>query len=402
MTEGGGSASAVADTQIWCREWDEISCPICMDHPHNAVLLLCSSHEKGCSPFICDTSHRHSNCLDRFKRPKPDPEPDPREGSPHGLRPPLPSPTSESGSDVQIVRRRNLAGTDGAHSPETGAPEAPVGANDQESSDRYLETMGLQDSDVGSGVMYQGELLKCPLCRGTVLGYRIVKEMRQYLDQKPRACSWESCPFSGNYRELRRHARRVHPSKRPADVDPRRLREWRHLEHEQEIGDVLSALRSTTPNVVVIGDYVIDGGGHRVLPNQEGGGGGGGGSGEGGARSWRTTLLLLELLGSQFGDAPPRSSSRSWRTNRRPGHRNLWGENLLGLQDEDDDEFLGSAGVPVRQRTRSGRRSPWGDDLLGLREEDDEEGFSDGEEAMAPRRRRRFARSQNDADGSER
>ncbi|CAA6655407.1 unnamed protein product [Spirodela intermedia] len=271
-----------------------------MDHPHNAVLLLCSSHEKGCS---------RSSATQK-----------------------------ESGRNRRSPQPRNRR------------PEAPVGANDQESSDRYLETMGLQDSDVGSGVMYQGELLKCPLCRGTVLGYRFLL--------------MGVVPFSGNYRELRRHARRVHPSKRPADVDPRRLREWRHLEHEQEIGDVLSALRSTTPNVVVIGDYVIDGGGHRVLPNQEGGGGGGGGSGEGGARSWRTTLLLLELLGSQFGDAPPRSSSRSWRTNRRPGHRNLWGENLLGLQDEDDDEFLGSAGVPVRQRTRSGRRSPWGDDLL--------------------------------------
>ncbi|KAL6563230.1 hypothetical protein OROHE_005817 [Orobanche hederae] len=48
------------------REWEEARCPICMEHPHNAVLLLCSSHEKGCRPFICDTSYRHSNCLDQF------------------------------------------------------------------------------------------------------------------------------------------------------------------------------------------------------------------------------------------------------------------------------------------------------------------------------------------------
>jgi hypothetical protein len=50
------------------KELDEASCPICMDHPHNAVLLLCSSHDKGCRSYICDTSYRHSNCLDRFKK----------------------------------------------------------------------------------------------------------------------------------------------------------------------------------------------------------------------------------------------------------------------------------------------------------------------------------------------
>ncbi|GLT55029.1 hypothetical protein SLA2020_281830 [Shorea laevis] len=43
-------------------------CPVCMEHPHNAVLLICSSHEKGCRPFMCDTSYRHSNCLDQFRK----------------------------------------------------------------------------------------------------------------------------------------------------------------------------------------------------------------------------------------------------------------------------------------------------------------------------------------------
>ncbi|XP_051119338.1 uncharacterized protein LOC127243393 [Andrographis paniculata] len=50
------------------KEWEEARCPICMEHPHNAVLLLCSSHDKGCRPFICDTSYRHSNCLDQFRK----------------------------------------------------------------------------------------------------------------------------------------------------------------------------------------------------------------------------------------------------------------------------------------------------------------------------------------------
>ncbi|CAM0881687.1 unnamed protein product [Alopecurus aequalis] len=39
-----------------------------MDHPHNAVMLVCSSHEKGCRPFLCDTSYRHSNCLDQYRK----------------------------------------------------------------------------------------------------------------------------------------------------------------------------------------------------------------------------------------------------------------------------------------------------------------------------------------------
>ncbi|GER27432.1 hypothetical protein STAS_03138 [Striga asiatica] len=48
------------------KQWNDTVCPICMDHPHNAVLLLCSSHKTGCRPFVCDTSYRHSNCLDQL------------------------------------------------------------------------------------------------------------------------------------------------------------------------------------------------------------------------------------------------------------------------------------------------------------------------------------------------
>ncbi|XP_057464634.1 uncharacterized protein LOC130754438 [Actinidia eriantha] len=59
------------------KDWEEVRCPICMDHPHNAVLLLCSSREIGCHPYMCDTSYRHSNCLDQFRKssasnPSPD------------------------------------------------------------------------------------------------------------------------------------------------------------------------------------------------------------------------------------------------------------------------------------------------------------------------------------------
>ncbi|KAF3484919.1 hypothetical protein F2Q69_00055788 [Brassica cretica] len=39
-----------------------------MEHPHNGILLICSSFDKGCRPYMCDTSHRHSNCFDQYRK----------------------------------------------------------------------------------------------------------------------------------------------------------------------------------------------------------------------------------------------------------------------------------------------------------------------------------------------
>jgi Protein of unknown function (DUF1644) len=50
------------------EEWDQVRCPVCMDHPHNSVLLHCSSHKNGCRPFICNTSTHLSNCLDQYRK----------------------------------------------------------------------------------------------------------------------------------------------------------------------------------------------------------------------------------------------------------------------------------------------------------------------------------------------
>jgi Protein of unknown function (DUF1644) len=55
-------------TSIEAKEYDEARCPVCMDHPHNAVLLQCTSSLRGCCAFMCNTSYRHSNCLDQFRR----------------------------------------------------------------------------------------------------------------------------------------------------------------------------------------------------------------------------------------------------------------------------------------------------------------------------------------------
>ncbi|MQL71292.1 hypothetical protein Taro_003624, partial [Colocasia esculenta] len=200
------------------------------------------------------------------------------------------------------------------------------------------------------------------------------------------------------------HARQVHPTKRPSDVDPSRLQAWCHLEHDREIGDVLSALQSTSPNAIVIGDYVIDGnnGTPHEWENIR--------SGDT-SRSWRTTLdlELNQLMRDPLGPINLRRSlSRSWRTNRRSGQRYLWGANLLGLQDEEDhDEFLDSDVASMQQRThrRSRHRSLWGENLFSLQDDDDDDNNDespDTNEVQEPQRHRRFVRPRHDADSHDR
>ncbi|KAK8459895.1 hypothetical protein SEVIR_2G236100v4 [Setaria viridis] len=46
--------------------WTDATCPVCMEFPHNAVLLLCSSHDNGCRPYICASNFQHANCLDQL------------------------------------------------------------------------------------------------------------------------------------------------------------------------------------------------------------------------------------------------------------------------------------------------------------------------------------------------
>lgn len=136
------------------REWEEAKCPICLEHPHNAVLLLCSSRDKGCQPYMCDTSHRHSNCLDQF-----------RKSSAVGAQ--------QGGGNVSGAvfhresRRQTLSGASRFH-------------------------------------MQKQPELTCPLCRGHVEGWIVVKAARNFMNSKTRSCALEACNFSGNYAELRK------------------------------------------------------------------------------------------------------------------------------------------------------------------------------------------------------
>ncbi|URD93404.1 hypothetical protein MUK42_35117 [Musa troglodytarum] len=351
MTDKKESTSKDADIYALQKQWDEVLCPICMDHPHNAVVLLCTSYEKGCRSYICDTSYRHSNCLDRFRNLRMNSSDNPSGSSSTTFesvdaeRPRLSSSyTSESASFPGAPRTgTNLElhdsyGTNGRIS--AGLAEYLGNNADGQAQDRHLASQAeanasFDGSDGGNEP--EDNSLKCPLCRGTILGWMIVKEAREYMDQKLRSCSRESCSFSGNYKELRKHARRVHPMTRPAEVDPSRQRAWRRLENQQEHSDILSAIRSAMPGAIVFGDYVID-----DADSLSGDGSG----------PWWPTLFLLHMIGSPIGSLDEqRRSSRAWRTRRRSStHRHLWGENLLGLQDDDDWNSDNDVQAPRRRR----------------------------------------------------
>ncbi|ERN15889.1 hypothetical protein AMTRI_Chr07g25480 [Amborella trichopoda] len=390
--KGSPSGSGAGDILALHKEWDDASCPICIEHPHNAVLILCTSHEKGCRSYMCDTSYRHSNCLDRFKKLRPESRVSSHSysDSSDSGRQPTHHPY-ESGYSSPRTRRRVPSWVSSSSFGDFGMEETIDGDSSIAASENGGPTWGTDpyepggrgdDSVIGMSLNQSGPIwangpstysgpsglgrpvglgesgLRCPLCRGLVLGWKIVKEARRYMDSKPRSCSRESCTFSGNYRELRRHARRDHPTIRPTEADPSRQRAWRRLEHQREYGDIVSAIRSAMPNAIVLGDYVIEGGdGSLDGPDEP--------VSSGAANPWWTTFFLFHMIGPV---EEPRGLWRAWRRHRlRPGglsaaRRTLWGENLLGLREEEEEE--------------------------------EEGGRSDGEEGVSAstRRRRRFAR----------
>ncbi|CAK9168150.1 unnamed protein product [Ilex paraguariensis] len=189
------------------KDWEDAICSVCMEYPHNAVLLLCSSYNKGCRPYMCATSYRYSNCLEQYKN-----------------------------AYTKVTSTRSAQSR-------------------QESRD---------DPHSSSGIGWPHEKrevseLLCPLCRGQVKGWTVVEPARKYLNTKKRTCMQDNCSFVGTYKELRKHVRAQHPWARPCEVDPSLAEKWKKLEHERELNDVFSTIRSTMPGAIVMGDYVIEG-----------------------------------------------------------------------------------------------------------------------------------------------
>ncbi|KAL6652656.1 hypothetical protein ACP70R_011581 [Stipagrostis hirtigluma subsp. patula] len=176
------------------KDWKHATCSICLERPHNAVLLLCSSHNKGCRPYMCGTNYKHSNCLELFKNSYSEEK-----------------PTCEVSNTVAPVNKR---------------PKAMV--------------------------------LACPICRGQVKGWTVVKPARRFLNRKRRACIHENCSFVGTYKKLRKHVKSKHRSSKPREVDPARLAEWKEFESEKDRQDAISIVSALNPGSIIMGDYIIE------------------------------------------------------------------------------------------------------------------------------------------------
>ncbi|XP_022747609.1 uncharacterized protein LOC111297200 [Durio zibethinus] len=183
------------------KDWEAAKCSVCLEFPHNAVLLLCSSYDKGCRPYMCATSRRFSNCLEQYKK----------------------AYTKVTSVENGLMDNSSLISGVGQPTDKMEVPE-----------------------------------LLCPLCRGQVKGWTVVEPVRKYLNRKKRACMQDNCSFVGSYKELKKHVRAKHPLAQPRAVDPVLEEKWKKLENERERNDVISTIMSSTPGAMVLGDYVIE------------------------------------------------------------------------------------------------------------------------------------------------
>ncbi|OVA00484.1 Protein of unknown function DUF1644 [Macleaya cordata] len=287
------------------KEWEEARCPVCMEHPHNAVLLLCSSHEKGCRPYMCDTSYRHSNCLDQFRKasgetPTTSPEEDPH---------------ASTGPHVMVTSDERIADPQEERSNEVTPPAPTLPCESQ-----------------------LPQKLSCPLCRGQVNGWIVVEPARQFMNAKARSCACETCDFNGNYADLRKHARIKHPLVRPSEADPQRQHDWRMLERERDLGDVLSTIQSA------FGEERADD--SVLIPTN------------GGLLSVLIFFRVSRTPLTESGGSSSNSSSSVWsspsrsrgqtRSRRRTSMAALWGENYEAETGSStrDGENGSSEGVP--------------------------------------------------------
>lgn len=181
-------------------DWEAITCSICLDFPHNVVLLQCSSYDKGCRPFMCDTDHKHSNCLERFKIA-------------YGV--PAVVKVTSAISGVTIVCLQEISSSPSSR---------PI----------------------------------CPLCRGDVTGWLIIDAARLYLNTKERCCEVKHCTYVGNFFELQKHAQIKHPHSCPSEIDPAQKSDWENFQQSSDIIDVLSTINAEVPRGMVFGDYVIE------------------------------------------------------------------------------------------------------------------------------------------------
>ncbi|KAH7572364.1 hypothetical protein ACOSP7_015504 [Xanthoceras sorbifolium] len=298
-------AKISSETEENFKEWEDARCPVCMEHPHNAVLLLCSSHEKGCRPYMCDTSYRHSNCLDQFRKS-----------------------FAEASSTTSQQEETHLSPT---NSSSIVTSEATATNLQEERTEEGLSTphsVSCEDKSLSK--------LVCPLCRGQIKDWIVVDDARRFMNAKTRCCACETCDFSGTYKDLRKHARVEHPLVRPSEADPERQHNWRRLERQRDIGDLLSTLQSS---------FGEDSGDSSILPIDDGG--------------WLTVFFLIRVF--RPGSSPRRSSWSRAMNIRRRATRRLWGESYDGetgsSSREEENESSDGGSAPLRRSERLRRQT---------------------------------------------
>ncbi|KAL1373023.1 hypothetical protein HN51_003047 [Arachis hypogaea] len=285
------------------KEWEDARCPVCMEHPHNAVLLICSSHEKGCRPYMCNTSYRHSNCLDQFCKSFAE--------------------TSSAPPQVESQLESQISSPNSSHVQST---EANTDDTQEERSEGFVTMQSLEEGT-------EKPKLVCPLCRGHIKEWKVVEAARHFMNEKSRSCSCETCTFTGTYTDLRKHARIEHPLVRPSAVDPERQRNWRRLERQRDLGDLLSTLQTS------FGENRADDG----LPPIDDGG------------LLAVFFLILQPASVSRGGA---TGTRLQMRIRRP---RLWGESYegeSGSASRDDANESSDGGSDNRRRRVRRRMNP--------------------------------------------
>uniref|UniRef100_A0A1J3FV46 Uncharacterized protein n=1 Tax=Noccaea caerulescens TaxID=107243 RepID=A0A1J3FV46_NOCCA len=309
------SSRALKPSDKQVKEWEEARCPVCMEHPHNGILLICSSYGNGCRPYMCDTSHRHSNCFDQYRKASKE--------TPPSLEEETNAPIGTEDLASAVVNLREEAASE-SREGEIGEEVVAAEEDDQEKAKSKLT---------------------CPLCRGHIKEWVVEEPARCFMNAKHRSCSSETCEFSGTYSDLRKHARLQHPGVRPSEADPERQRSWRRLERQRDLGDLLSTLQSS------FGGEERSSNDEGIISFDEGG--------------WLTVFLLIRVFRPESSGSRRSSSwsgtsrARSQIGVRRRSSR-LWGESYEGdtgassrdeeINQSSDEQESGARRRRVRRR----------------------------------------------------
>ncbi|PON49069.1 hypothetical protein TorRG33x02_318700 [Trema orientale] len=271
-----------------------------MEHPHNAVLLICSSHKKGCRPYMCDTSYRHSNCLDQFRK----------------------SFAAETLSTVLPQEETQLLTTDTVPQQEETQHSTIDAVPQQEETEVVITHLSPPQTSESTVTVVQEEIT---------------------VERSPTSCEHQTppklvCPLC----HLRKHARLEHPQVHPSEADPDRERNWRRLERQRDLGDLLSTLQSS------MGDDRS--GDESILPIDDGG--------------WLTVFFLIRVFrpgsASRSSSWSGTSRTRAQLSIRRRSTR-FWGESYdeetKSSSREEENESSDDGSGPWRRRDCIRRRT---------------------------------------------